>query len=322
MSGTTSNSVSGFYSTNLNPRVRTFDSLAKRVAMALGYPQINIEAHVDQVYDNISIACEFFTKFAGYTQEYIIFDSSLYEKGKGIRMDALFAITPEMQETYVIDEVENSAYSVGTMIIGDPGNPFQVTDINNLPEAEKAYDHLLQSYRKVIDVFTFEEGTASGTNTLFTIEQSLAQQTYFSYALGKYGFDLVSWYTLKDWLDVRKKLLSQEYFYRFDDRRQALHLIPEPSIRSGFYGLVGCYVEKPLVDVVKELWVYHYSLALTKITLGRIRGKYSGTGLFGGGAVDGSLLSEGLTEKESLESELMQGTPGYGDAEPPAFFVG
>ena len=65
MSITSSSSLSGFYSTNLNPRVKTFDKLSTRIAYALGYPQINIEAHVDQVYDNIAQACEFFTKFAG-----------------------------------------------------------------------------------------------------------------------------------------------------------------------------------------------------------------------------------------------------------------
>jgi hypothetical protein len=321
MSITSSSSLSGFYSTNLNPRVKTFDKLSTRIAYALGYPQINIEAHVDQVYDNIAQACEFFTKFAGYTEEYLVFDASLYTAGQGIRLDTLFSITPDLSATYVIDEVENDAYTIGNMIIGDSSDPFQIS-LDGSAEVSKAYDYLLKSYRKVIDVHAFEEGTSSGVNTLFTLEQSLAQQTYFSYAMGKYGFDLVSWYTLKDWLDVRKKLLSQEYHYRFDNRRQTLHLIPEPSIKSTFYGLVACYVERPLSDVVTEMWVYHYSLALTKITLGRIRGKYSGTNLFGGGSLGTEVLAEGLEEKKELEGRLLENAPGYGDAAPPAFFVG
>ena len=37
--------VSSFYSTNLNPRVKTFSTLSTRIAQALGYPHINIEAH-------------------------------------------------------------------------------------------------------------------------------------------------------------------------------------------------------------------------------------------------------------------------------------
>tara|TARA_R110000851_G_scaffold33779_2_gene90162 strand:- start:1154 stop:2119 length:966 start_codon:yes stop_codon:yes gene_type:complete len=321
MPTTSSSSLSGFYSTSLNPRVSTYNKLATRVAYSLGYPQINIETHVDQVYDNIAQACEFFTKFAGYTEEFLIFDSKLYKQGEGLRLDTLFTVTPELSATYIIDDVENDAYTIGNMIIGDSSDPFKIS-IDGTAEVSKAYDYLLKSYRKVIDVHAFEEGTSSGVNTLFTLEQSMAQQTYFSYALGKYGFDLVSWYSLKEWLDVRKKLLSQEHYYRFDPRRQTLHLIPEPGIKASFYGLVACYVEKPLSDIVSELWVYHYALALTKITLGRIRGKYAGTSLFGGGSLDAGILQEGLEEKKELEQRLLENDPGYGDAAPPAFFVG
>ena len=68
--------------------------------------------------------------------------------------------------------------------------------------------------------------------------------------------------------------------------------------------------------------MYQYSLALTKIVLGRIRGKFSGTTLFGGGSVNADMLQEGLTEKADLEQKLYEGAPGFGDAEPPMFFVG
>ena len=183
----------------------------------------------------------------------------------------------------------------------------------------------MQDYRRVTDVFSFEEGSTSGINTLFTIEQTLAQQTYFSYAMGNFGFDLISWYVLKDWLDVREKMLSVKRYFEFNERTQRVHLIPEPQTTSGgrFFGAIGCYVEKPLRDLVKEPWIYQYALALTKINIARIRGKYSGTNLFGGGAPNYTdLLSEGLSEKASLEESLYTGTPGFGDAAPPMFFVG
>ena len=44
--------LSGFFSTNLNPRVTSTDKLAERIAMTLGYPQVNIEVHSNQVLDN------------------------------------------------------------------------------------------------------------------------------------------------------------------------------------------------------------------------------------------------------------------------------
>ena len=174
-------------------------------------------------------------------------------------------------------------------------------------------------------MFTFEEGSSTGVNTLFTLEQSLAQQTYFSYALGKYGFDLVSWHVMKNWLDVRSKLLSQDYHFKFDEHQQRLFLTPDPARRRDtrrLYGMVGCYVEKPIKHLVKEHWVYQYALALTKITLGRIRGKYAGTALFGGGQPNVDVLQEGLSEKDKLETMLLEGAPGLGDAPPPQFFVG
>ena len=306
---------SKFYSTNLNPRIVTYTSLAERIALTLGYPQVNIEAHQDQVLDNISIAIEMFSKFAGYTEEFLVFKSELYERGKGIAIDKLFSMSPEMSE-----EIPDKTSSASTS-----GDGSTNTDSTTVKSVSGGWDYDLKDYRKVIDVFSFEEGSTTGINTLFTLEQTLAQQTYFSYAMGKYGFDLVSWYTLKNWLDVRSKLLSQDHYYKFDERRQRLYLTPEPvgTNRSSFYGLIGAYVEKPVCDLVKEPWVYQYSLALTKITIARVRGKYAGTALFGGGTLNyQDLLSEGLQEKEKLEASLYEGTAGLGDAPPPMFFVG
>ena len=60
-----------------------------------------------------------------------------------------------------------------------------------------------------------------------------------------------------------------------------------------------------------------------KIVVGRIRGKYTGTTLFGGGSLDAGMYQEGMTEKASLEEQLLTGAaPGQGDSDPPLFFVG
>lgn len=320
--------VSSFYSTNLNPRVKTFSTLSTRIAHSLGYPHINIEAHQNQVYENISIACEMFSKFAGYTKEYLVFDSTKYERGKGIKVDTMMSLTPRLQLDSNTISKDSNAYQIGNMIIGDNYiNNFQIgvgEEWNSTIDIPEGYDDLLQDYRRVTDVFAFEEGQTSGINTLFTIEQTLAQQTYFSYAMGNFGFDLVSWYVLKDWMDMREKILSVKRYFEFNERTQRLHLMPEPqTTKTTFFGAVGCYVEKPVRDLVKEHWVYQYALALTKINIGRIRGKYAGTALFGGGAPNyQDLLSEGLSEKTILEDKLYTGAPGLGDAAPPMFFIG
>ena len=183
-----------------------------------------------------------------------------------------------------------------------------------------SYDYDLNDYRKVIEVWSFNQGTHTGVNTLFTLEQSLAQQTYFSYAMGNYGFDLVSWYAVKEWLETREKLLATRPSILFNARTQYMKLIPEP--RNRYYGIVACYVEEPVRDLVKNMWVYQYASALTKMVVGRVRGKYGNTSLVGGGSIDGdSLITEGKEERSALEKELYENAPGLGDAAPPQFFV-
>ena len=86
---------------------------------------------------------------------------------------------------------------------------------------------------------------------------------------------------------------------------------------------MSCYVEKPIRDIIKEPWVFQYALALTKITLGRVRGKFGNAQLFGGTGLDTSILQEGLQEKKELEEMMTTGSStGFGDGAPPMFFVG
>jgi hypothetical protein len=377
--------ISGFQSTNLNSKVDNFNRLGDRILRTLGYPFINVEIHRDQLYENISLAIEYFSKFAGYTKEYLIFDSNLYQKDYGIKLDDLFTLqnsdtftqqkdlfTPNKDFTKEIDNSETVYTSTSSI----PGSLFssisslssalengisanniftddfydeivsEVPSVSSLfvPQVKNnftrkgsvvgkgdnfinSFDYDLMDYRKVMAVTDFEEGSSTGINTLFTIEQTLAQQTYFSYAMGNYGFDLVSWYTLKNWLETREKMLATKRSYSFDERTQILRMYPQPNASSSnvrFYGVVSCYVERPIRDIIKELWVYQYSLALTKMVVANIRGKYGNVTLFGGGSLNSSdLMTQGLAEKAALEEQLMTGSaPGQGDADPPLFFVG
>jgi len=386
--------VSAFQSTNLSSKIDTFNELSDRILNTLGYPFVNIEIHRDSLYTNIQIAVEMFTKFAGYTQEYLLFDSDLYVLNQGIKLDHLFTINTidtfgqdylddvkspdftnrlenkQTNATYVAasaipstsfttssalstvftegnslsanDVIDGTIYnkiiedipSLSSSFIVQPVKSFSVlgsvsgADSPNVDASYfNSYDYDVMDYRKVIAVQDFEEGTSSGINQLFTIEQTMAQQTYFSYAMGSYGFDLISWYVLEDWMEMREKLLATKRSYTFDDRTQMLRMYPQPRSGSGsssrFYGVVSCSVERPIRDVIREHWVYQYSLALTKITVANIRGKYGTVTLFGGGSLNSSdLMTQGLAEKASLETMLYEGAPGLGDNEPPMFFVG
>jgi hypothetical protein len=372
--------VSAFQSTNLNNRLETYGDLGDRIKRSLGYPLITLEIHQDQLFQNIQIAVEYFSKFAGYTQEFLVFDSQLYEKNRGIRLDHLFTLakagltdkqkisnkpvwpgadfTVETPQTVFISTsaLMSSVFSSSSSLssVFDVGLPeFEIVDktlYNSITsfnsslssvfrssvkrgmslqaqdttaeEYSNVFDYDVMDYRKVISVTEFEEGSNQGVNTLFTLEQTLAQQTYFSYAMGNYGFDLVSWYTLKEWLDTREKLLAIRRDLKFDERTQYLQMYPQPG-SSRFYGVVSCYLERPIRDLVKEQWVYEYAVALSKIVVGRVRSKFTGVSLLGGGSLNYDLLQEGLTEKKELEQMLLTGaSAGFGDAAPPLFFVG
>lgn len=376
--------ISAFQSTNLNSKIDSYSRLADRIVRSLGAPLVSIEIHQDQIFENISIACEFFSKFCGYTKEYLIFDSLLYDRGVGIRLDHLFSIAgsdlsdanklthntlsrntaPYLKSpdnVYISNTTILSSYfaSVSALsgIVGDGIFVNQILDsslyasvssiiINNETLSStplssyftqsivdrslatdpardsithnNMFDYDLMDYRKVMAVTDFEEGTSTGLNSLFSIEQTLAQQTYFSYSMGNNGFDLVSWYCVKNWLETREKILGLRKSYEFNERTQYMRIYPEPTETVRFYGVVPCYVERPIKDIIKELWVYQYALALTKISVGYVRGKFGPVQLFGGQVFSQDIMTQGQTEKDKLELQLSSST----DNDPVGFFIG
>lgn len=282
-------------STTFNSKVKTYDYLAQRVRRTLGEPLIQIEVSSEQIYEFIDIAIEYFTKFAGVDEEYLIFRSDLYKRGVGLPVGDMFNVTPSMYN-------QTTTYA---------------TSSNSL---SAAYDYDLGDYRRIVDVFSFVEGNNSGVNTLFTIEHTIAQQAYFGHLLGNVGYDLVTWHVLKNWLDTREKILGMMPYLRFDPYSQILKIIPEPKQNSIYYGLIGCKIQKPLKYLIQELWIYRYTLALTKIAVGHVRGKYQGTNLFGGQTVNGTdLLRQGEKEKDELEKEIVTDLI---DRSPTNFYIG
>jgi hypothetical protein len=383
--------ISAFQSTNLNSKIDTFQRLADRIVRSIGAPLISVEIHQDQIFEAISMSCEMFSKYAGYTKEYLILDSRLYERGRGIRLDylytlaktdlsdaqvikhttlspdtapymvnpdtyfisvsslnkAFFALNPVLSGKYTEGLERNLIlnYNLYTQLVSAfsddpvlhlipissyfiPSHSENITMNGEKDERQKTviynnmFDYDLMDYRKVISVTDFEEGSTTGINTLFTIEQTLAQQTYFSYAMGNYGFDLISWYCVKNWLETREKVLATKRTFEFNDRTQYLRIYPEPTSSVRFYGVLNCYIERPIRDLIKEIWVYQYALALTKIMVGHTRSKFSQVTLFGGQVFTTEIMSQGIEEKAKLEEQLYTNAAGLGDSDPCFFFCG
>jgi len=275
--------------TSLNPSITSYEDLSIRLQRLLGAPLINLEISDTQVYDCITHAIEYYTKWCGYTEEYLIFNSCLYKQGVGIKVDQLVNTTPEMYMS-------------------------QVSGLS------ASYDYDLASYRKVVDCFEFSKGESTGINTLFTLEQALAQQIYSSYMVGStFGFDLVTWESLKQFIDTRNRSLALTPHFRFNPKEQILQIIPEPTKRMTYLGVVGCYIERPIKHLITERLVHKLSMAYVKIAIGRTREKFGGTNMMGGGSVSTSLLQEGLAEAEKVEQEIRE---GFYDNAPPQFFIG
>jgi hypothetical protein len=371
--------ISAFMSTNLNSKIECYQRLGERILRTLGHPMINVELHYDQLHEAISMAIDFYTKYAGYTKEYLIFDSDIYDKNKGVRLDTLFtvansgytpseklqnkrqgpqpdseiklpdslfvslstipknyfssssslsSVVPEegIQTMQIIDKttydlITSFNQTLTSLFKESYQKPFtiQCEPQDDVKTINNMFDYDVMDYRKVVDVISFEEGSTTGVNTLFSVEQTMAQQSFHAYSLGNYGFDILSWHTVKDWIDTREKVFATRRDIYFDSRTQYLRLIPQPR-NTRFYGLLTCYVERPLRDLIKEKWVLEYSTAICKIMWGRVLTKITGVTLPGGGSMDGSaVLQEGLTEKKELEELLFNG--GYGDFDMPLMAV-
>lgn len=140
---------------------------------------------------------------------------------------------------------------------------------------EKMYDYDVMDYRKVISVYDFQEGSSSAMSSLFAFETAMAATTYYNYQFSMRGFDLTSWTAMNMWRKDRDKLLATKHSWHFDPHSQYFTLSPQPrKDRERFFGVLHCYVEEPLRNVIKSPWVWRYALALCKIMIGNSRGKW------------------------------------------------
>ena len=279
-------------STFANSDINTYSDLIQRMKFNFGYPVMDIELCDDQFSEFINQAVELFTKYSGMTEEYLAFDSSSYPIGKGIHIPTVLANINESYQNGADDNLYRDFI--------DPGSG---------------------EFRRCAGVFSLDTAEHTGTDALFSLEYIYAQQAYYSYMLGSYGFDLVTWEALKQFLDLRKKMFSAVPRMLFDVHTQRLRLIPEPTTTRGFIGIIGLYLERPVKDTLKERWVQHYAMALAKIAIGNIRTKYNGMTMFGGAQINGTdLLSQGLEEKTKLEDEMLNNWGA--DQTPAMFFLG
>jgi hypothetical protein len=138
--------------------------------------------------------------------------------------------------------------------------------------------------------------------------------------IGNFGFDLITWEVLKGFIDTRNKVLAMTDQFRFDSRTQILRIIPEPRDTHTYLGVVGCYVERPIKDLIQEKVVLKLAMGHVKVAIARVREKYAGTGMFGGGTINAAtILAEGQQEIEKYQQEIKE---SYTWSNPTQFFIG
>jgi len=76
-------------STYLSPYIRTYDDMAHRIKVRLGYPDLNITVSDEAIATNINEAIEMYSRYAGYDQEFLVFKHSLLNKSCEVKLDDL-----------------------------------------------------------------------------------------------------------------------------------------------------------------------------------------------------------------------------------------
>ena len=369
--------VQAFLSTDLNNKTKTFDDVANKIMRFLGWPVVSIELHRDQVYEAIALAIEFFMRYSGYEREVLVFDSNIYERDRGLRIDKLCTIASNkaaynagiqprlLNQTYnTTIEIPERVYVVTADISGsslpakwktglknfdiitaedydiitsfDPNlcEFFEISkETNKTINGEKAlvqptqfqhaFDYDLMDYRKVKEVISYNESSTRSLTSLFSFESALAAQTYFMYQFQQKGFDLLSYHTLHEFMETRRRTLALDRTFNFDPYTQYFTLSPQPRDGFNFYGVIQCYVEWPLNRVLSEPWIFKYALAQCQYILGSIRGRFGQVQLAGGGSFADNLSykNDAMQMIEKLEKELIEGT-AFSSKTGPLFFVG
>lgn len=101
-------------STNLNSTIKSYEDLAYRVKVQLGYPVTDVEVSDEQIAIFIDEALEWYTLYSGVEKKCLVFTDSQYVQGCGLKLDELIR-TDSMKS-----ECINTTSAVG--VIGSETN--------------------------------------------------------------------------------------------------------------------------------------------------------------------------------------------------------
>lgn len=214
------------------------------------------------------------------------------------------------------------------------------------------YDTYINRKRKILGVFNADTSSqggyfGGGGDLLFNFDYALMANTFgFDLMgnrnnLGKQGYDLLTYHMARSFVEHSKKILRY-VSYQFNPKTQYLKLMPEPAGSNNLSNstcpsatccnnpvmnpnsmqcyIVGVYLEPPVEQILSSYFIKEYVLALSMVTLGRIRSTYGGVTLYGGATLTGQdLLAKGEEKVKELLAELRD---QLRYSAPPSFFIG
>ena len=214
------------------------------------------------------------------------------------------------------------------------------------------YDTYINRKRKILGVFNADTSSqggyfGGGGDLLFNFDYALMANTFgFDLMgnrnnLGKQGYDLLTYHMARSFVEHSKKILRY-VSYQFNPKTQYLKLMPEPAGSNNLSNstcpsatccnnaimnpnsmqcyIVGVYLEPPVEQILSSYFIKEYVLALSMVTLGRIRSTYGGVTLYGGATLTGQdLLAKGEEKVKELLAELRD---QLRYSAPPSFYIG
>jgi hypothetical protein len=166
-------------------------------------------------------------------------------------------------------------------------------------------------------VFTLDEELDGSINTLFSIENQMANQGVLPYHHGM-GKSYVSFELASQFVDMSRRYLGQRFDFNYNPQSQVLKLFPDPKQQNkeGFI-VLGLKTIPPLSELYGNWYVKRLALAKAKIILGLVRSKFGNVQLPGGGNVDTTVGDQGQSEWEKWTDEIVKWTGPHS-----SFYIG
>lgn len=216
-----------------------------------------------------------------------------------------------------------SGYQLGDQVVIVGGNNdcvFEVTKIKNqtplygvdVIEQQRSWIVLPDDVVGVTNVLKVGSGTSFMTGGVipapfFTNPFLIGNMNGVSNC-GGMNFDLVSWFSMKQYLETLDFLLRPPVIYDFNQRTHRLHLHSNTILNKGNYLVVECSVKpSPDVypDIFNDMWLKRYTTALVKKQWGGNLTKYNNVQLPGGITMNGEMIyNEGKQEIMELEQRF------------------